>query len=206
VSDIESTQHEAAPEGPSGDSAVWRRRVPYLVVLALAISGVAYTNISHKPLVGYWEFLALATGVLCVVTNWPGPDKNARFQLMWMQAAHWVAVLVAMNIMLLASVQQILPSPATSLVLLILLALGTFLAGLGLLSLPICLLGVAMAFTVPAIAWLKLSVLFLVLAAVLLLGIGMVFWQRHADRRRSARGFGSAAGTRTADSRGTLDA
>ena len=27
-------------------------------------SGVAYANISHQPLVGYWEFLALAMGAL----------------------------------------------------------------------------------------------------------------------------------------------
>jgi len=189
MTDIKSTHHEIDPEVHPGTSAVWRRRLPYIVVLALAIFGVAYTNISHKPLVGYWEFLALLTGLLCVVTNWPGSDTNARFRLMWTQAAHWAAVLVTMNIMLLAGVQQILPSPATSLVLLILLALGTFLAGLALLSLPIALLGVSMAITVPAIAWLKLSVLFLVLAAVLLLGIGMIFWQRHAGQAPSSEGI-----------------
>jgi hypothetical protein len=187
MSDIKSAQDENAPEVRPGNSAVWRRRLPYLVVLALAILGVAYTNISYKPLVGYWEFLALVTGLLCVVTNWPGSDSDARFQLMWTQAAHWAAVLVTMNIMLLAGVQQILPSPATSLVLLMLLALGTFLAGLALLSLPICVLGVSMAFTVPAVAWLKLSVLFLVLAAVLLLGIGMIFWQRRAGQAPAGR-------------------
>jgi hypothetical protein len=145
----------------------------------LAIVGVAYTNISQKPLVGYWEFLTLVTGILCVVTQWPeAEDKKARFQLVWTQALHWAAVLVTMNVMLLAGVQQILPSPATSLVLLILLALGTFLAGLNFLSFPLCLLGVAMAFAVPAIAWLKLSVLFFVLVLVLLFGLAMLFWPR----------------------------
>ncbi len=48
---------------------------------------------------------------------------------MWTQALHWLAVLVAMNIMLFSGVQQVLPALATGLVLLILLALGTFLAG-----------------------------------------------------------------------------
>src|SRR5690348_4135764 len=88
MSDVQSTQYETATESHSGNSGVLRRQLPYLVVLALAIFGVAYTNISHKPLVGYWEFLALATGLLCVVTNWPASDNKARFQLMWMQAAH----------------------------------------------------------------------------------------------------------------------
>ena len=51
-----------------------------------------------------------------------------------------------------------------------LLALGTFLAGINLLSLPICFLGLALALSVPAIAWL--------LAAVLLIGLGITFWPR----------------------------
>jgi hypothetical protein len=182
MSDIDLTHTEAGTLSDSPKGVRWRRELPYLAVLALAIAGVAYTNISHKPLVGYWEFLALATGVLCVFTGWPqADDRKTRFRLIWTQALHWVAVLLTMNIMLLAGVQQILPSPATSLVLLMLLALGTFLAGLNLLSLPLCLLGVAMAVTVPAIAWLKLSMLFLVLGAACLLGLAIIFWPRRAS-------------------------
>jgi hypothetical protein len=100
---------------------------------------------------------------------------------MWTQALHWVAVLVAMNIMLISSVQQLLPTPATSLVLLVLLALGTFLAGLSLLFPQICFLGLAMAASVPALSWLKQSVIFFLLAAVLLIGLGMTFWLSRDD-------------------------
>jgi hypothetical protein len=42
--------------------------LPFLAILALAIIGVAYTNISHRPLAGYWEFLAIMTGLACVLT------------------------------------------------------------------------------------------------------------------------------------------
>jgi uncharacterized membrane protein YedE/YeeE len=62
-----------------------------------------------------------------------------------------------------------------------LLALGTFLAGVSFLSLQICFLGLAMALAVPAIAWFKQSALFLILAAVLLIGIGIIFWPRRSD-------------------------
>ena len=162
---------------------LWRK-LPYIAVLTLAVSGVAYTNISHQPLVGYWEFLALATGILCVVTEWENvEDKQARFRLMWTQALHWVAILVTMNIVLLSGVQKMLPAPATGLVLLTLLALGTFLAGVNLLSLQICFLGLAMAVAVPAIAWFKQYALFLVLAAIFLIGLGIAFWPRRSDKR-----------------------
>jgi hypothetical protein len=155
------------------------RQLPYIVVLLLAIVGVAYTNISHQPLVGYWELLTLAIGVVCIVSELPKvDDKQARFQLILRQALHWGAILVAMNIMLSSGVQQLLPSPATSLVLLMLLALGTFLAGLNLPSVQLCFLGFAMAFAVPAIAWFKQSALFLLLAAVLLVGLALALWPR----------------------------
>jgi hypothetical protein len=175
---------EGANANPvSNDGSFVRRQLPYLVVLALAISGVAYTNISHQPLIGYWEFLTLAIGIVCVVTEWgKADDKQARVQLILTQALHWGAILVTMNIMLFSGVQQLLPSPATSLVLLMLLALGTFLAGLHLSSLPVCFLGLAMALAVPALAWFKQSALFLLLAAVLLIGLGLTFWPRFQKR------------------------
>jgi hypothetical protein len=161
-------------------------------VLGLAIVGVAYTNMAHQPLVGYWEFLALATGLVCVVTEWPKlDDRQGRFRLIWTQAVHWAAVLVVMNITLLSGVRQFIPTPATSLVLLLLLALGTFLAGLNLSLLPICFLGAALAFAVPIISWLKLSVLFLVLITVFLVGIAMALWPKRsgqtATRKSAAR-------------------
>jgi hypothetical protein len=64
------------------------------------------------------------------------------------------------------------------LVLLLLLALGTFLAGLNLSLLPVCFLGLALALAVPVISWLKQSVLFLVLIGVFLAGVAMTLWPR----------------------------
>jgi hypothetical protein len=167
-----------------GMAGFLQKQLPYIAVLTLAVSGVAYTNMTRQPLVGYWEFLALAMGILCVVTEWAALDeKQARFRLIWTQAMHWAAVLVTMNVMLLPGVQQLLPALATGLVLLMLLALGTFLAGLNLRSLQICFLGIALALAVPAISWLKQSVLLVILAAVFLIGLGMTFWLRQGDRQ-----------------------
>jgi hypothetical protein len=166
---------------------LWQQ-LPYIVALVLAIGGVAYTNASHQPLVGYWEFLALAIGVVCVINKWPEFDgKEARWRLIWTQALHWVAVLVAMNIVLVSRVQQLLPTPATSLVLLTLLALGTVLAGVSLLSVQIAFLGLAMGLAVPAISWLQQSIIFFLLGAALLIGLGITFWLRQ-DRRKAMPG------------------
>jgi hypothetical protein len=184
MSENDSAHDEAETEGRSSQSNFLLRQLPYIAALVLAVAGVAYTNLSQQPLVGYWEFLAVAVGVVCIVTQWEfAPDKSARFRLIWTQAIHWAAVLVAMNIMMLSRVQSILPAQAISLVLLIILALGTFLAGVGFLSLQICFLGLAMALAVPAIAWLTQSFLFLVLAAALVIGLGVAFWPSRGKRR-----------------------
>jgi hypothetical protein len=187
MNELEYPPEMANASPASNNSSFLRRQLPYLVVLALAISGVAYTNISHQPLVGYWEFLTLAMGVVCVVTEWgKADDKQGRVQLILTQALHWGAILVAMNIMLFSGVQQLLPSPATSLVLLMLFALGTFLAGVHLSSVPVCFLGLAMALAVPALAWFKQSALFLLLAVVLLIGLVLTFWPRFRRNERSS--------------------
>ena len=163
-----------------------REQFPFIVALVLSIAGVAYTNASRQPLVGYWEFLAVAIGVASVINNWSQVDnKEARWQLIWTQSLHWIAVLVAMNILLLSGVRQLLPTPAISLVLLTLLALGTFLAGVSLLSLQTAFLGLAMGAAVPVISWLKQSVFFL-LAAVFLIGLGITFWLRNGAGRDDA--------------------
>ena len=179
MSDVDLPQNPIGADSWFLQQSFLQRQLPYIVVLVLAIAGVAYTNISHQPLVGYWEFLVMAMGVVCVVTQWDSAqDRRARLRLVLTQALHWIAILVTMNIVLASGLRALLPAPATSLVLLTLLALGTFLAGVSFLSPQICFLGVALGLAVPAIAWFKQSALFLALAAVLLIGLGIIFWPR----------------------------
>jgi hypothetical protein len=62
----------------------------------MALAGVAYANRSQKSLAGYWELLALISGGVCIFTEWEKlEDKQARVRLVWTQAIHWIAVLVA---------------------------------------------------------------------------------------------------------------
>ena len=155
---------------------MWRQ-APYLIALFFAIFGVAYANISHQPLVGYWEFLAVVIGLMCIATQWQAvPDRGGRLRLIGTQALHWAAVLVAMNIIVLFRVQSLFTAPAIGLVLLMLLALGTFLAGVALLSVQFCFLGLLMALAVPAITWLTQSFLFVTLIGLLVLGLGIAIW------------------------------
>lgn len=165
-------------------TSFWIRELPYGLVAILAIFGIAYTSYSKQPNTAYWEILAPLIGVVCVAAGWRGSDgKGARVRLIWTQALHWLAFLLVMNVMTLPSVQRILDVNATGLAILTLLALGTFTAGLDVLSWQICLLGIVMALGVPAIAWIEESALILVLIAAAALGIGAVFLWHWYERR-----------------------
>lgn len=77
---------------------------------------------------------------------------------------------------LLPSVQAILDANVTGLAVLMLLALGTFTAGVHIRSWQICLLGIIMALCVPAAAWIEASALIVALISMAALAIGIVLW------------------------------
>jgi len=151
--------------------------LPHLLILALTLVGVGYTSISKKPLVVYWEVLAVITGVLCIVGGWPhAHTRDSRVRLIWTQVLHWAAFLATMNLLLYTDVAQMLSADSTGLAILLILALGTFVAGVHTLSWQTCVLGVVEALAVPAIAWIEESALLLVLASFAFVVLAAIFW------------------------------
>lgn len=159
----------------------WINELPYLVILALTLGGVGYSSMARQPLVHYWEFIAVFIAVVCIVAGWrDAHGSQARWRLVWTQALHWGAFLVAINLVLLPNVQRIANSDITSLAILLLLALGTFIAGVHIASWRMCANGVIMALGVPAVAWLDRSALFVSLVVIGVAGItAAFFWWRH---------------------------
>jgi hypothetical protein len=161
------------------------REWPYLLVLALALFGVAYTSFSRSPMTLYWIVLAPLIGLICVVTRWPDTTtKEQRTRLIVTQALHWAAVVLAMHLMFVGDVRTMMNSDASALAELILLSLGTFTAGVHIASWRICLVGIILAGGVPAIAWLEQSALFILLVVIVLIAIIAPFVLR--DRWRKA--------------------
>ena len=81
------------------------REWPYFAMLALALFGVACTSVAHQPLTFYWLALTPFIGIVCVITAWKNAEhRDQRSRLIWTQALHWGAVLVAMYLISVASV------------------------------------------------------------------------------------------------------
>ena len=181
--DAQSGNFEPRTSLPS-PRALLKREWPYLLVVVLALFGIAYTTISRTPMSLYWIAFAPLMGVICVVTRWQGVhDRDERLRLVWTQTLHWTAVLLAMHLMFVADVASMLNTDAGALAVLTLLALGTFTAGLHIGSWRICLVGLIFGIGVPGIALLEQSALFLLLLALVLIAIAApIFWR---TRQRS---------------------
>jgi len=162
-----------------------RAEWPYLLVLGLALFGIAYTSFARTPMTIYWIVLAPLIGVICVATRWRWVStREERLHLIWTQALHWAAVLVSMHLVFVAVVARMMNADGSALAALTLLALGTFTAGVHIGAWRICLLGVVLAVGVPGIAWLEQSALLLLLAALVLVAvIAPFFWrERHGPK------------------------
>jgi hypothetical protein len=178
MSDVMPNDEPAVPPAPQlPTSRIWLKELPYVGVLILTLLGVAYTSFTKRPTTGYWEFLVPVTGVVCIWSGWRyTDDRKAQLRLIWTQAAHWLAFFAAMNLLLLPNVQKMLNADATGLAILLLLALGTFVAGIHIPAVEVCILGFVMALFVPAIAWIEEAALIVLLGVIILIGVGTMFW------------------------------
>jgi hypothetical protein len=142
---------------------------PYLLVLGLALVGIAYTSLFQTPITIYWIVVAPLTGIVCVLTRWHElPNRDARARMAWTQALHWAAVLVAMHLMFVAEGRRMIDDGGSALAALVLLALGTFTAGIQLRAWRVCLLGALMAAGVPGVVWLGRTALLVLLGTLVL--------------------------------------
>jgi hypothetical protein len=154
--------------------------LPYILMLLLALGGVSWATFSDRPAVAYWVVLSPVFGVICVLEGWRHvTTREDHLRLVYTQVLSWAGVLTAMYLSLLPVVGAVVNDDATGIALLTILALGTFMAGLQARVWRVCVVGLFLAASVPAIAWLDRSALFLTLAALLVLlvvGSGVIWW------------------------------
>ena len=153
------------------------RDLPYAAMLALALGGLVLTSFRGSATYYYWMAMAPLYGLIVVASGWRQLDTGAeRFRLVMTQLLHWLAFLAAMWLMFLPEVRGVVNDNATSLTLLILLALGTFVAGVHAAVWRISAVGVFLALSVPAVAWVQESAVLLLVGALLLLLVAAAFW------------------------------
>ncbi|MEZ5584178.1 MAG: hypothetical protein R3F37_16800 [Candidatus Competibacteraceae bacterium] len=180
MSSADSTS-SVAPAGtqPGFIGRFLRREFPYIILIVLALIGIAYTDIAPTRAGLYWQELALVYGVLAVVTDWSQATARVggRVRLIWTQILHWGAFFVTMRLVFLPVMQENLNSDVTGLVLLFLLTLSTFLAGIY-INLRLCVVAVFLGAGAVSIALLDQASLLMTLLAALAV-VGLMVWTRY---------------------------
>lgn len=159
--------------------------LPYILMLSMAVFGIGLVTFTGSPIGLYWEILTVVFCGLCIYVGWRNTtEKRDRIKLVWTQALHWAAFLAAMWLIYTPTMRALVDVNATGLNLMVLLALGTFVAGVHAEAWQICIVGLILALFVPAMAIVQRSSLFIMVA---LLGLSFIavslYTTFHSHRR-----------------------
>ncbi len=150
---------------------------PYVAMLISAIAGVAYTSVARQAITAYWITLTPFFAASCMYTRWRELEsREIHWRMFRTEVLHWAAVMFAMYLVFVADVRQMMNADASALMVLNVLALGTLTAGVRIGSWRIALVGVVLGLGVPAIAWLEISTLLLVLVAVAVVAFALTIY------------------------------
>jgi hypothetical protein len=146
--------------------------LPYIAMLLLALAGV----VLRLPVI-YWVILTPVFGVISIIEGWRHfPDRTERLGFVVRVALDWGALMLAIYLLYSSGVQGVMNANATSLGMMILLALGTFVAGIQARVWQISAIGGALFLSVPGLGWLDQSPLLLTAAAFVIVALGGVAW------------------------------
>jgi hypothetical protein len=171
--DLEDAPAPPAPApAPAGRS--WGRillsEAPYIAMLLAGFLGVAWIGGAAQPNLLYWQVLAPVFALLCIAAGWTASaTRGGRTRLIWTQGLHWAAFLGAMMLLFAPSVRGVVNDNATEIGLLLLLGLGTFVAGVHSGSWRIMAVGAVLGVSVPAVAVMQQSVMLIVGGALVVM-------------------------------------
>jgi hypothetical protein len=160
---------------------------PYFTMLILGVFGVALTSFARPAVTTFWLILCPLFGIICVAARWREvKDREAQWLLLRQQVIHWLAIMSAISLVFVSDVKQMMNADASALMVMTILALGTFLAGnYSSGGWRISLVGFQLALGVPAVAWLEQSTLLLVLVGGVLIGLAVLIFSHYARHGKS---------------------
>jgi hypothetical protein len=165
---------------------------PYIVMLVLAVIGVAFASVAPGPMTFYWEMLVPFFAIVCVFTRWrDSQHQKLHLRLIRIEALHWGAVFVAMQLIYVTDVSRMMNVNAAALVIMTLLALGTFTAGAQIGAWRISVVGIVLALGVPFVAWLERATLLLTLSVIGLIALAAFLFAHHRRNHGSPQRSGT---------------
>jgi len=149
-----------------------------ILLVLLAIVGIGITDFSPQLSHWYWLAMVVVIGIACIVMEWSRARKKglSATTIVKKEVFIWLCVLVAVNLVYFLFHSGRLDSENTGLVILLILALATFLAGLR-QDWRLCLLGVLLGGALILATYME-EFLWIVLMVVVAAAAGIYFLAR----------------------------
>lgn len=187
---------ELTPLTPAPPSLLQRlfslHSIGFYLMIGLALVGAAYTFSDANASRWYWQKLIPPVfGLICIAIQWPevAPTLQARLLLVGRQLLHWGGVLLAMHMAFMASsatLTDTLDSRQVGFLLMVVTALGTFLAGVY-LDWRLCLVAAALAGAAIGLVILQnLAPMLLLIGIVAIAAYLAWIWGHHRWQERNA--------------------
>ena len=162
----------------------------YAVMILAALVGIGFTSTGGPEVSGWgpsigwvWATVLAIYFCACVWQGWPHAVTNGlRTRLVVTQGLHWLAFFGALALLQTDGIRGVVNDDAEGVAMILLLAIGTFVAGVHAWSVPVALTGVILALATPLIAWIEqTAVLLFILAACAAIVFVPVwyFWRRY---------------------------
>jgi hypothetical protein len=146
--------------------------IPYIAMLLPVLVGV----VLRLPVI-YWVILTPIFGIISIAEGRTHfVTRTERLGLVFRVTLDWCALLLAIFLLYNSGVQGVMNANATSLGMMTLLALGTFVAGVQARVWQICVVGGVLFLAVPALGWLDQSPLLLAAGTCVIIALGGVAW------------------------------
>jgi len=155
----------------------------FVVLVVLSLIGVGITDFSPTHSYWYWFAMAPIFACACLIIEWTHVRNEGKrwLSILRTQLLTWFGLLVAVQAVFLLLRAGRLTYESTGLVILLLLALTTFIAGIN-LGYQLCLLGGFLGLTLLMVAYLEQYVWVLAFVAMMVVGAILYGFKRKIKR------------------------
>jgi len=149
------------------------------VLLVLCFIGIAYTDVSGVRSLNYWLWMVPVFALAAIIMEWSHAVRKGKqgYDYIWQQALHWFAVFIALKVVFVLLHLGRLPNDGASFVLMTIMSLSTFIAGVY-INWRFLLLGIFIALATIFAAYLEVYVWVLIPIALVIITIGFFIGRR----------------------------
>ena len=153
--------------------------VIFVTLMVLSLIGVGITDFSPAHSYWYWFAMAPIFAISCLIIEWTHARSEGKswMSILRTQLFTWLGLLVAVQVVFLLLRAGRLTYESTGLVILLLLALTTFIVGIS-LGYQLCFLGGFLGLTLLMVAYLEQYIWVVMFLAILGLGVTLYAFKR----------------------------